>query len=196
MKPDVDAFSAGIDLDGGKIKDGGVNSTYEGFINLPVVEGRSAVRLSVYAKHDGGFIDNLLSTRHWVNGVTSTNAEWARNDYNTKTSTGGPPGVQADIQRRLERRADLGLPEPAARRRLGRGSEERAAPVSRFGPENGNDYVKSLDLHIDGDVGNRRSGVRQHLPAANHHMVNEYAEYVQYSTIPGATAADLRPTPV
>jgi len=55
-KPDPAAFSAGADVDGGKIKSGGVNSTYEAFVNLPIVEGLSALRMSVYARHDAGFI--------------------------------------------------------------------------------------------------------------------------------------------
>ncbi len=83
-KPDPNAFSAGFDLDGGKIQHGGYNSTYEGFVNLPIIDGRTAVRLSGYSLQDGGFIDNLLTTRDWVNGVVSTNAPWARNDYNTQ----------------------------------------------------------------------------------------------------------------
>src|SRR5580693_6535430 len=38
-KPDVNAFSAGVDLDGGKIQGGQNNQTYEGFINVPIVAG-------------------------------------------------------------------------------------------------------------------------------------------------------------
>src|SRR5580698_6717781 len=88
MKPDLNAFSAGIDLDGGKIDNGGANNTYEGFINLPIIEGKTAIRISGYSLHDGGFIDNLLTTRHWVNGVVSTNAAWAGNNYNTQNVDG------------------------------------------------------------------------------------------------------------
>src|SRR5450755_1453876 len=77
-KPDPKAFSAGVDLDGGKIDDGGINQTYEGFVNLPLVDGKTALRVSAYAVQDGGFIDNLLTTRHWVNGVTSTKARGTR----------------------------------------------------------------------------------------------------------------------
>ena len=77
-KPDLDAFSAGVDLDGGKIQHGTDNTTYEGFVNLPLIDGRTALRLSAYSVHDGGFIDNLLTTRQWVNGVVSNDASFAK----------------------------------------------------------------------------------------------------------------------
>ena len=42
-KPDPNAFSAGVDVDGGKISRGTDDTTYEGFVNLPLVDGRTAV---------------------------------------------------------------------------------------------------------------------------------------------------------
>jgi iron complex outermembrane receptor protein len=60
-KPDPGAFSAGVDLDGGHLEGGANNWTYEGFANIPLVEGRSAMRLSAYSEYDGGYIDNLVS---------------------------------------------------------------------------------------------------------------------------------------
>ena len=38
-KPDPTAFSAGVDLDGGKVESGSHNGTAEGFINLPLIAG-------------------------------------------------------------------------------------------------------------------------------------------------------------
>jgi outer membrane receptor protein involved in Fe transport len=39
-KPDLNAFSAGVDLDGGTIKGGQQNWTSEGFLNLPIISGK------------------------------------------------------------------------------------------------------------------------------------------------------------
>src|SRR5471030_2630541 len=39
-KPDVTAFSAGVDVDGGKIQGGQTNQTYEGFLNAPLIDGK------------------------------------------------------------------------------------------------------------------------------------------------------------
>ena len=185
-KPDPNAFSAGVDVDGGKIKDGGVNSTYEGFVNLPVVEGKSAVRLSVYAKHDAGFIDNLLTTRHWVNGVVSTNAEWARNDYNTQNVDGGRAAFKQIFNDAWSAVLTAGY---QSQRHVGAWDQDPSKygerKVSRFGPESGNDYVKTLDLHIDGDVGIGDLVFASTYQQQTIHQVNEYAEYVQYSTVAG-----------
>ena len=124
-KPDLDAFSAGIDLDGGKIQHGTDNTTYEGFVNLPLIDGRTALRLSAYSVHDGGFIDNLLTTRQWVNGVVSNNAAWARSNYNTQSVAGGRAAIRQVIAEGLGSQPDLLLPAPAAQWRLGPGSALR-----------------------------------------------------------------------
>jgi outer membrane receptor protein involved in Fe transport len=54
--------------------------------------------------------------------------------------------------------------------------------VSRFGPETGNNYVKSLDLHLEGDVGIGDLVYASTYQSQATHLVNEYSEYVQYST--------------
>src|SRR5580693_500558 len=76
-KPDVHSFSAGLDFDGGKIQGGQNNQTYEAFLNAPLIDGILAVRLSAFSDSHGGFINNELTTRNWVNGTVSTNADWA-----------------------------------------------------------------------------------------------------------------------
>ena len=111
-----------MDLDGGKITAAAPIHTYEGFVNLPIIEGRTAVRLSVYSLHDGGFIDNLLTTRHWVNGVVSTNAAWARNNYNTQNVDGGRAAIKQVFNEDWSAVLTYSYPEPTAQRRLGPGS--------------------------------------------------------------------------
>ena len=87
-KPDPKAFSAGVDLDGGKIDAGGHNGTVEAFVNMPLIADWTALRLSVYDDYHGGFINNLNDTRTWVNGVVSNNSQWAGKNYNTEKVTG------------------------------------------------------------------------------------------------------------
>jgi iron complex outermembrane receptor protein len=153
-KPDPSAFSAGFDLDGGKIEHGGKNTTYEGFVNLPIIDGKTALRLSGYSLQDGGFIDNLLSTRDWVNGVVSTNAPWARNDYNTQHVE----GMRAAIKQVITDDWNAVLTfNYQGQRHNGSWDQDTQHygldEVSRFAPENGNNYVRTLDLHVEGDVG-------------------------------------------
>ena len=58
-KPDPTAFSAGVDLDGGKIDGGTHNGTVEGFINMPLIADWTALRISAFSDYHGGFINNL-----------------------------------------------------------------------------------------------------------------------------------------
>jgi outer membrane receptor protein involved in Fe transport len=73
-KADVNAYSAGIDLDGGRLQSGSFNSTVEGYLNLPMVEGTLGLRVSAFNDRHGGFIRNRPSTRIWVNGAVSDGA--------------------------------------------------------------------------------------------------------------------------
>jgi iron complex outermembrane recepter protein len=192
-KPDPNAFSAGVDVDGGKIQAGGINSTYEGFVNLPIVEGKTAVRLSVYAIHAGGFIDNLLTTRNWVNGAASTNAAWARNNYNTQNVDGGRAAIKQVFNDDWNLVLTSGY---QSERHVGAWDQDPSTygerKVSRFGPENGNYYVKSLDLHLEGDVGIADLVYASTYQSQATHLVNEYSEYVQYSTVQPFTPANIQ----
>ncbi|MFX6330987.1 hypothetical protein ABTF76_22280, partial [Acinetobacter baumannii] len=59
-KPDVKAFRAGADLNGGKIQGGQSNWTYEGFVNFPLIADVLGVRFSAFSDSHGGFINNKL----------------------------------------------------------------------------------------------------------------------------------------
>jgi iron complex outermembrane recepter protein len=192
-KPDPDAFSAGIDVDGGQIDGGGINGTYEGFVNLPIIEGKTAVRLSAFAEHDGGFIDNLLTTRQWVNGVVSNNAQWARKNYNTQNVDGGRAAVKQvfndDWNLLLTYSYQSSRHTGAWDQDADRYGDRR---VSRFGPEIGDNYVKTLDLHLEGDAGIGDLVFASTYWSQPYKTNLEYSEYVQYSTIQPFTAANLQ----
>src|SRR6516164_6077609 len=83
-KPDPHAFSAGVDVDVGKIHGGHNNQIYDGYANFPLIDGHLALRVSAFSAYHGGFIDNLETTRNWYNGTVSNNAQWAGNDYNSE----------------------------------------------------------------------------------------------------------------
>jgi iron complex outermembrane recepter protein len=190
--PDLHAFSAGLDTDNGKIERGGYNDTYEGFVNLPLIDGKTAIRLSGYSMYNGGFIDNLLTTRHWVNGVTSTNAAWAGNDYNTQYVD----GMRAAIKQEFTEGWDATLTyNYQGERQNGAWDQDPKYgehKVSRFGPENGDNFFKSVDLHVEGDVGIGNlvfASTYWSLPTQKN---DEYSEYVQYSPVSPFTAANIQ----
>ncbi len=152
-KPDLHAFSAGIDFDGGQIQGGQQNWGYQGFLNAPLIDGVLGLRLSAFSDSHGGFINNALTTRTWVNGAVSDNSQWARNDYNRENVEGG----------RLELKAQLGegwsaLLTYGFQRQSTHGAwdeDPTLAPrtVARFGPESNLFETNMVDFHLDGDVG-------------------------------------------
>ncbi len=184
-KPDPNAFSAGADLDYGGIDRGGNNTTGEAFVNLPLVRDRTALRLSGYVVHEGGFIDNVLATRNWFNGVVSTNAQWARNDYNTEKQYGGRAAISqkigdswnAVLTVNFQRQDTSGswTQDPA---RYG------LRKVAHFGPEGISDSFTDYDLKVEGDVGIGDLVYASTFWTYPYHYVTEYSEYVQYNPFP------------
>jgi len=192
-KPDPNAFSAGIDLDAGKIDGASHNLTAEGFVNLPIVGGSTALRLSGYSLYQGGFINNLLTTRTWVNGVTSNNAAWAGHDYNVQKIEGGRAAV-----RQIFSEGWQALLTYSYQSQQHRGAWDQDPSgfgnrnVSRFGPESGDNYVKTLDLHVDGDVGIADLVYASTYWSEPIRTTDEYSNYVQYSSVQPFTAANIQ----
>jgi iron complex outermembrane recepter protein len=60
-KPDPSKFSAGYDVQGNKVYNGGVGWEAEGFVNIPL-SPIAAIRLVGWDEHDGGFISNVAGT--------------------------------------------------------------------------------------------------------------------------------------
>jgi iron complex outermembrane receptor protein len=189
-KPDPKAFSAGVDADIGKIDGGTHNGTIEGFVNLPLIADWTALRISAYSDYHGGFINNRLTTRHWVNGSVSDNSAWAGNNYNVEKVTGArialgqtiSDGWKASLTYSYQRQLTHGAwdEDPTTG---GVDGPVRALPpntVERFGPEFKQYYTKTLDFHLDGDVGIGDLVYASTYWAQDTRWVNEYSEYMQY----------------
>ncbi len=152
-KPDVNAFSAGIDLDAGQIQGGGQNWTYEGFVNFPLMPGVLGLRMSAFSDSKGGYINNQLTTRTWVNGAVSDNSAWARDDYNRAHLEGGRIALKAVLGDKWSGTLTYSYQRQST---LGAWDQDPNLPartVQRFGPESRDFQAKTLDFHVDGDVG-------------------------------------------
>ena len=197
-KPDPKAFAAGIDLDGGKIDGGTKNGTVEGFINIPLIDGWTALRVSAFRDYHGGYIDNLNTTRNWVNGVVSNNSEWSGQNYNVEKVTGArialgqkiADGWKADLTWSYQKQLTHGAWDEdhsigGATDLNGNLVNGPLRPignknVARFGPEFKQYYAKTLDFHLDGDVGIGDLVYASTYWAQDDRWVNEYSEYMQY----------------
>ena len=182
-KPDPGAFAAGVDIDGGQIDGGANNWSYEGFVNVPLVDGTTALRLSAYSVQKGGYIDNVLGTRHWLNGTTSTNAAWAGDNYNTSDIVGGRIALQQNFT------SDWNLTLTGTfQRQVYRGSWEEdparfgALNVQLFSPQGGYDYDRFLDLHVEGDAGIGDLVYAGGYSQRRTRRLYDYSDYAQYNT--------------
>jgi outer membrane receptor protein involved in Fe transport len=206
-KPDATGFSAGVDLNGGKIDGGTHNGTVEGFINIPLIDDWTAIRISAFNDYHGGYINNLETTRNWVNGVVSNNSQWAGQNYNVEKVTGArfaigqkiAEGWKATLTYSYQRQlthgawdenpsiggAILQLPGSTAPYPMPNGPVRSLGNrnVDRFGPEAKQYYAKTLDFHIDGDVGIGDLVFASTYWAQDDRYVDEYSEYMQYLNV-------------
>jgi len=178
-KPDVNAFSGGIDFDGGHIQGGRQNWTYEGFFNAPIIPGTLGLRVSVFSDSHGGFINNKLATRTWVNTAVSDNSAWARDNYNRAHVEGGRvalkgvinEGWSASLTYSFQRQHTTGAWD----------EDPTLAPrtVERFGPEGHLFEAKMLDFHLDGDVGIGDLVFASTYWSLPTRQQNEYSQYIE-----------------
>ncbi len=178
-KPDVNAFSAGADLDAAHMQGGRDNWTYDGFLNLPIIPGTLGLRLSAFSSSMGGFINNELTTRDWYNGTVSNNSDWARNNYNREHTEGGRAALKllmgekwsATLTYMYQRQSTLGAWD----------EDPNLAPrtVERFGPESHGFEAKLLDLNVQGDVGIGDLVFASTYWSLPTRQQNEYSQYME-----------------
>jgi len=99
-KPVLDEFRAGGEVGMSSTKSGGMSNKTEGYINVPIVDDKFAIRVAAYNSTDGGFIDNELATTQLPltnpglgGSVPSSrqvvsNSTLAKDDYNEATHRG------------------------------------------------------------------------------------------------------------
>jgi len=90
-KPDPSAFSASYDLKADKYGRGNAGGEFEGYVNIPLTD-YAAVRLVGYYDHQGGYINNLDTTRVYERGCPAC-VPTIPNDPITVTNFGNPPGA-------------------------------------------------------------------------------------------------------
>ena len=182
-KPDVNAFSAGVDLTAGQIHGGGQNWTWEGFFNVPPDRGGSwelpHVRPSV-TQH-GGFINNQLTDPHLGKTARSPdNAAWARDDPNHEHIEGARTALKYNV---MGDKWSGNLTYDYQRlSTLGAWDEDPTLPprtVERFGPESHDFEAKLLDFHVDGDVGIGDLVFASTYWSLPTRQQNEYSQYIE-----------------
>ena len=72
-KPDASKFSGGVDLEANQILRHGAGGSVEGFVNVPIVTDRVALRAVGWYVHNGGYIDSIVRSRTFATSrITQT----------------------------------------------------------------------------------------------------------------------------
>ena len=178
-KPDLHDFSAGVDTDVGRIQSATTNQTYEAFVNIPLIDGVLGARASAFSVSNGGFVNNQLTTRTWVNGAVSNNAPWAANDYNHENVKGGRVAFKAVFNEGWSALLTYGFQQQHTN---GAWDEDPTLPkltVERFGPEQNLFEANMVDFHVDGDVGIGDLVFASAFWNQERRQWNEYSQYEQ-----------------
>ena len=70
VKPDLQRFSGRLEADGTAVSGGAVGSSQRAMVNLPIVDGTLALRITGFLRHDPGFIDDVESGQRNVNDAS------------------------------------------------------------------------------------------------------------------------------
>jgi iron complex outermembrane receptor protein len=153
-KPSTAGFSAGYDLEGNTIAHGDPGYVAEGFVNQPVND-KVAVRLVGWAEHQGGYIDNVAGSRTYpTSGITVTNADRVKKDYNDVDLYGGRAAMKIEA-------GDNWVITPQVMGQIekvgGVFSEDRslgALKVAHYYPESSKDKWWQAAMTVEGKISN------------------------------------------
>ena len=190
-KPDLHAFSAGVDTDVGRIQSAATNQTYEAFVNVPLIDGILGFRASAFSVSNGGFVNNKLTTRTWVNGAVSNNSPWAGNDYNHENVRGGRLALKAQFNEDWTALLTYGFQKQHTNGAWDQDPTLAPLTVERFGPEQNLFETNMLDLNVSGDVG---IGDLVFASAFWNQERRQWNEYSQYEQNYNAGAGNSPPT--
>ncbi len=155
------------------------NQTYEAFVNIPLIDGVLGFRASAFSVSNGGFINNQLTTRTWVNGAVSNNAEWAGHDYNHENVKGGRLALKAQFGEDWNALLTYGFQQQHTNGAWDEDPTLAPRTVARFGPEQNLFETNMVDFHLDGDVGIGDLVFASAFWNQERRQWNEYSEYEQ-----------------
>ncbi|MBO9559339.1 MAG: TonB-dependent receptor [Caulobacter sp.] len=153
-KPTTTGFSAGYDVEGNIIDHGDPGYVLEGFVNQPISD-KVAVRLVGWAEHQGGFIDNVAGSRTYpTSGVTVTNTNRVKDNYNDVDIYGGRAALRVEagdnwvitptIMAQQEKVGGLFSYDPSV----------GDLKVAHYYPENSNDKWWQAAMTVEGKIAN------------------------------------------
>jgi iron complex outermembrane receptor protein len=159
-KPDPSAFAGGYDLQLDTVANGDPGYLAEGFVNVPISE-RAAVRLVGWARHDGGYIDNVLGSRTYPtwdeatggNG-TITNEGRAKDNYNEVDTYGARAALRVELNDNWTLTPQIMAQKQDSDGSFGYDSTIGELKVTHFKPEYAKDEWAQAALTLEGRIAN------------------------------------------
>ena len=186
-RPDATKFSAGIDLEANKILKHGAGGTVEGFVNVPIVADRVALRAVGWYVRTGGYIDSIRRSRTFATSKI------------TQTSLVGTDLNQSDV---VGMRAQLGInldenwtvtPSAVYQKTTWdgpyRSDDDKAGvlKVGHFYPEFGRDEFYQVGATITGKIADFDLTYAGYYMSRTFASQNDYADYgFYYDAIAGS----------
>ncbi|HZF25309.1 MAG TPA: TonB-dependent receptor [Steroidobacteraceae bacterium] len=153
-KPDPSGFKAGYDLTYNTHDPGDPGYIGEGFVNIPVGDA-AAVRLVGWYEKDGGYISNVAGTRTYpTSGITVSNADRAKNDYNDVETYGGRAALRVDLSDSWTITPTIMAQEQDTNGLFAYDPSVGDLKVTHFFPENSKDRWWQAALTVEGKISN------------------------------------------
>ena len=153
-RPDASKFSASYDLQGNFVEDGDEGYTAEGYVNVPITDN-AAIRLVGWYEHTPGYIDNVEGSMTFPSsGITVTNTDRVKKNYNDIDTYGGRAALRIDLN-------DTWAITPAVMGQVQKSNGIFAydkgvgdLQVAHFFPEWSDDQWVQAALTVEGKIGN------------------------------------------
>ncbi|MDE2435217.1 MAG: TonB-dependent receptor plug domain-containing protein, partial [Sphingomonadales bacterium] len=197
-KPNLSKFQVGATLTAASTPGHAFSGSANGYMNIPVIKDKLAVRATVFLDHQGGYIDNIYGTYQMpltgynADGsvafnlpATSTrpiinNAAYAKKDFNDATYAGGR------ISAKWEVAPDWNITVQDMYQELQANGTFQYDPtlgdlkVMRFSPDSNQDRFNQVQWSVEGKL----AGLEMvYTGSYLHRKVEQKFDYTQYASV-------------
>lgn len=164
-KPDASEFDVGVELMYGTTKDGDDSTGIEGFVNIPIIEDKFALRVSAYDVTFGGYIDNVQGNISFeessriinqdatdIYGVAD-NSAFVAGDFNESSYTGARISANLDINEDWAVRVGFMTQELEADGVFDYSPDVGDLQVQRFSGDKLKDEFDQVNWTVEGRIG-------------------------------------------
>ena len=158
-------------------------STLEGFVNIPVRDGISALRLVAWYDKSDGFIDNVSTSRTYMNGATASNSQFAQKAYNEEETTGFRGAFKTSLGDQWSATLRGFMLESTTKGAWDHDpSRYEDLEVARFGPEYGELTYGQVAWNVEGDLGFADIIYSGSFLDRSTETTSDYSDYVEYAS--------------